>query len=188
MIFRSQTAWCPSGWRRVTGTSDSLLHHHQSPTSTHINNWEESNTSARTHGTMSGLVKNAAIYLTVTTIFAPICLVATALLVWRRDIQPIKARMPWLSGLSGLILAVHNIILGVEFSLADEPNCSLINLAGHMAYIGLAWIYLFRCWHLHIQHHTTGTVVYSVCVQSLGLLYLYCMSRHSQELNHSVAY
>lgn len=105
---------------------------------------------------MSGLVENAAIYLTVTAIFAPICLVATALLVWRRDVQPIKARMPWLSALSGLILAVHNITLGVGFSLAELPKCGVINLAGHMAYIGLAWIYLFRCWRLHIQHHTTG--------------------------------
>jgi hypothetical protein len=100
---------------------------------------------------------NAPYYLSVCGIFVPVCLVSTVIFLLRRNVQPIKARLPWVVAAQALMLASHNGALGLGFS-ADGPRiCWVQNLVGHVCFIGLAFIYTCRAWNLHLQHYLTGS-------------------------------
>ena len=100
---------------------------------------------------------NAPYYLSVCGIFVPVCLVCTVIFLVRRNVQPIKARLPWVVAAQALMLAFHNGALGLGFS-ADGPRvCWVQNLVGHVCFIGLAFIYTCRAWNLHLQHYLTGS-------------------------------
>ena len=106
---------------------------------------------------------NAPYYLSICGIFVPVCLVCTVIFLVRRNVQPIKARLPWVVAAQALMLAFHNGALGLGFS-ADGPRvCWVQNLVGHACFIGLAFIYTCRAWNLHLQHYLTGSATLFLC-------------------------
>jgi hypothetical protein len=104
------------------------------------------------------LNRNAPYYLSVCGIFVPVCIVCTIIFLVRRDIQPIKARLPWVVAVQALLLILHNAGLAIGFSAAGPRVCWVQNLIGHVCFIGLAFIYVCRAWNLHLQHYLTGSV------------------------------
>ncbi len=105
------------------------------------------------------LNSNAPFYLAVTGIFVPVCLVCTVIFLLRRNVQPIKARLPWVVAVQALLLILHNAGLAIGFSAAGPRVCWVQNLIGHVCFIGLAFIYACRAWNLHLQHYLTGTAI-----------------------------
>jgi hypothetical protein len=99
------------------------------------------------------------VHLVLACIYSPICLAG---LVWfwlRRNLQPIKARTPWLPILQGVIFMLYFPALASRYFLEYQYPCYVEAIAGIAFFMAVSFIYLLRMWLLHVQHYSTTHLI-----------------------------
>jgi hypothetical protein len=88
-------------------------------------------------------------------IFTPIYFVAAFWFYVRRDIQPIKARSPYLVLLCDAVLILYSFVSSVQRLLGDSYPCYLNLWASYVGTLVLCNTYLIRCFHLFFKYFLT---------------------------------
>lgn len=73
----------------------------------------------------------------------------------RREIQPIKARSPYLVLVCDIVLVVFVLVLCLQRIFVDDYPCLLNVWAAFIGTLVLCNTYLLRCWHLYFTYRVT---------------------------------